>query len=136
MCLEAKTDFHFHPVNSLFLITGGLHLLRGTSLHCCRFAHSHWDCYSRRALIQICENSLSGHILLFPPLFSLQQLSHRRRVRASDFTFRDLFYVTQQVPWLHMLYAAIGAIIYTLVSPNRHMSLRSLSAHYCKAAVE
>lgn len=24
--------------------------------------------------------------------------------------------VTQQVPWLHMLYAAIGAIVYTLVS--------------------
>ncbi|KAG8000760.1 Protein lifeguard 2, partial [Nibea albiflora] len=33
---------------------------------------------------------------------------------ATDFTFTGLSYVTQQVPWLHMLYAAIGAIIYTL----------------------
>lgn len=28
--------------------------------------------------------------------------------------------VTQQVPWLHMLYAAIGAIVYTLVSLYWH----------------
>lgn len=41
-------------------------------------------------------------------------------ISVTDFTFRGRSCVTLQVPWLHMLYAAIGAIVYTLVSLFHH----------------
>lgn len=106
----------FHPVNNLFLITGGLHLLRGTSLYCCCFTHDSWDCYSRRALLSIREDSLVKFSNLFSLLVFLSARSSVECICVTDFTFRGLSDVTQQVPWLHMLYAAIGAIVYTLVS--------------------
>lgn len=111
-------ELHFHPVNDLFLITGGLHLLRGTSLYFCRFAYDHWDCYSCRPLLPIREGSLVKFFNAFSLLLflSVRSSSSVGCICVADFTFRGLSYVTQQVPWLHMLYAAIGAIVYTLVS--------------------
>lgn len=97
---------HFHPANDSFLITGGLHLLRGISRYCCRFAHDHRDCYSHRPLLPICEDPLDP------------ALSREVVICVVSFKSRRLFSVTQQVPWLHMLYAAIGAIIYTLVGAH------------------
>lgn len=47
-------------------------------------------------------------------------LSREVVIRVVSFKSRRLFSVTQQVPWLHMLYAAIGAIIYTLVGAHSH----------------
>lgn len=41
----------------LLHITGGLHLLRGTSLCRCHPAHDHWDCDGRRPRLPIREDS-------------------------------------------------------------------------------
>lgn len=60
--------------------------------------------------------------------FSVWAVAELSRVYLTYFTFRRLAYVTQQVPWLHMLYAAIGAIIYTLVSPHLHEFRESIWA--------
>lgn len=109
---------HFHPVNDLFLITGGLHLLRGISLYCRCFTHDRWDCYGHRALLPIREDSLLKFFNLFPLLAFLcaRSSSSVGCICSTEFTLRGLSFVNQQVPWLHMLYAAIGAIVYTLVS--------------------
>lgn len=117
-CLKHISSTHFHPVNDLFLITGRLHLLRWISLYCCRFAHDYWDRYSRRPLLPICKDSLPKSFNLFSLLMFLSERSSSLVgcISVTDSTFRGLSCVTQQIPWLHMLYAAIGAIIYTLVS--------------------
>lgn len=65
MCGLKRVLAPFHPFNDLFLIIGGLHLLRGISLHSCCFAHDHWDCYIHRALLPICENSLVKSFNIF-----------------------------------------------------------------------
>lgn len=109
---------HFHPVNDLFLITGGLHLLRGISLYCCCFTHDRWDCNGHRALLPICEDRSLKFFNLCSLLAFLcaRSSSSVRYICSTEFTLRGLSFVNQQVPWLHMLYAAIGAIVYTLVS--------------------
>lgn len=121
-CGLKHINFTFIPVNDLFLITGGLHLLRRTSLHCFRSAHDHWDCHGHRALLPICEDSLVRCFHLFSRLvfLSVRSCSAVGCIFVTGSTFRGLSYVTQQVPWLHMLYASIGAVIYTLVSPHSH----------------
>lgn len=48
------------------------------------------------------------------------------RICVTGCMLKGLSYVTQQVPWLHMLYAAIGAVVYTLVSPHRQDNGSSL----------
>lgn len=58
---------------------------------------------------------------VFSRLWVSQYEEYQLRVLLCDwFHIHRLSYVTQQVPWLHMLYAAIGAVIYTLVSLLSH----------------
>lgn len=119
----------FYLSNDLLLITGGLHLLRGSSLHRCCFAYDPWDCYSHRSLLPICKDSLVKFFQIFLLLSASFNSSSIGVYMCDQFShLQGLFYVTQQVPWLHMLYAAIGAIVYTLVSKTWHNFLESTSA--------
>ena len=100
------------------LLKGGFHILRWALLHSRNCCHGYGDHHSHHALLPICQYELTSYN-------DLTILTHNRKWKEHLCMSEvwDLVYTfTRQVPWLHMLYAAIGAIVYTLVSSHSHLA--------------